>query len=97
MMFLHVTDAKYISGYTLFMSFSNGESGEVDLQDELYGEMFAPLVDREQFRNFRVDEEINTVIWSNGADFSPDFFYEKMKTKPRKVADAPSDYKIRPE
>ncbi len=91
-MFLHVTKAEYIGGYGLRLAFNNGESGDVDLEQELYGEMFAPLLDLEQFKNFRVDEEIETVVWGNGADFSPEFFYEKMKTQNLKVAEEPPEY-----
>lgn len=91
-MFLHVTKAKYIGGYGLHLSFNNGESGEVDLEDELYGEMFAPLRNLDVFKDFRVDEEIDTVVWRNGADFSPDFFYEKMQSQNVKVAEDSSNY-----
>jgi len=76
-MLVHVTKAEYVEDYVLFVSFNDGESGTVDLQGELYGEMFAPLLDLEKFKNFRVDDEINTIVWGNGADFAPEFFMKK--------------------
>ena len=94
-MFLHVTKAEYVEGYVLHLTFNNGESGSVDLEGELYGEMFAPLLDVETFKDFRVDEEIDTVVWGNGADFAPTFFYEKMISQSRKVAKESPEYKTR--
>ncbi len=94
-MFLHVTKAEYIDGYVLHLTFNNGESGDVDLEGELYGEMFAPLLDMETFKIFRVDDEIDTVVWGNGADFAPEFFYEKMKSQNLKVAEETPEYKNR--
>lgn len=92
---IHVTDAEYVGGYVLKLTFNTGETGEVDLEGELYGEMFAPLQDAEQFKNFSVDEEIDTVVWSNGADFSPEFLYEKMKERQLYVAESRTEYKPR--
>lgn len=92
-MFLHVTEARYVGGYSLHLTFNNGESGIVDMENELYGEMFAPLLDIGTFRNFQVDKEIDTVVWGNGADFAPEFFYEKMKSQRAKVAEDSPDYK----
>jgi len=94
-MFLHITKAEHVEDYVLHITFNNAESGTVDLQGELYGEMFAPLLDVEKFRDFRVDEEIDTVVWGNGADFAPEFFYEKMKERRLYVAEEPGEYRAR--
>jgi hypothetical protein len=95
MMFIHVTEAEYIEGYVLHLTFNNGHSGNVDLQGELYGEMFAPLRDVGRFKDFQVDEEIDTVVWGNGADFAPAFLYEMMTSQNRKVAEESPEYKTR--
>ena len=47
-----------------------------NLEAHLDGEVFEPLRDIEYFRSFRVNPELDTVVWPNGADFSPDFLYE---------------------
>lgn len=94
-MFIHVTNAEYVEGYVLNVAFNNGESGAVDLQGELYGEMFAPLLDLDKFKDFRVDDEIDTVVWGNGADFAPEFFYRKMKEQLLRVAEEAEEYKTR--
>ncbi len=77
-MILHVTDARYQRDYVIRLSFNDGAEGFVDLADELYGEMFLPLKDLERFRAFRVDPELRTIVWDNGADFAPEFLHERL-------------------
>ena len=78
-MFLHVKEAKYLHDYIIWLKFNNGAEGEINLEDELYGEVFEPLKNLEKFQDFRVDYEIDTIVWKNGADFAPEFLYENMK------------------
>jgi hypothetical protein len=75
-MFLHVTHVTYLGEYKLRLTFSDGTSKEVDLQDELYGEVFEPLKDKSLFRQVVVNPDTNTIEWPNGADFAPEFLYE---------------------
>jgi hypothetical protein len=77
-MILHVTDAKYERDYIIRLKFNDGAEGIVDLSSELYGEMFAPLKDLDAFRAFKVDPELNTVVWENGADFAPEFLHDRL-------------------
>ncbi len=74
-----VIDAKHIKDYTLYLRFSDGSEGEVDFEHELEGEIFEPLRDIFFFKDFRVDQELHTVVWPNGADFAPEFLYEKLQ------------------
>jgi len=76
MMFIHVTQARYVGDYRLWLAFNDGAAGEVDLASELYGELFAPLKDPLLFRSFRL--EGHTVAWDNGADFAPEFLRERL-------------------
>ncbi|KMQ53084.1 hypothetical protein CHISP_0305 [Chitinispirillum alkaliphilum] len=80
-MFLHVTEAEYIAEYKIKISFNNGHSGIVDLKDCLEGEIFEPLKEIEEFKNFRVDPEIETIVWGNGADLAPEFLFEKCSVE----------------
>lgn len=75
-MFMHVTQARYVGDYRLWLAFNDGAAGEVDLASELYGELFAPLIDPVLFRAFRL--EGHTVAWDNGADFAPEFLRERL-------------------
>jgi hypothetical protein len=78
-MILHVKEAKYLYDYVIWLRFNDGAEGEVNLKDELYGEVFEPLKDLEMFKSFRVDPVLETIVWENGADLAPEFLYNKMK------------------
>ncbi len=78
-MILHVTEAKYLHDYVIWIRFNDGSVGEVDLQGELEGEVFGSLKDVEKFTRFRVDTELETIVWENGADFAPEFLRKNMR------------------
>jgi hypothetical protein len=77
-MILHIKEAKYLHDYTLWLRFNDGAEGEVDLSTELEGEVFAPLKNINSFRNFKVDPDLQTIVWDNGADMAPEFLYEHL-------------------
>jgi len=68
-----IEKARYVSDYKLWLRFSDGAEGEVDLQNQLDGEVFEPLKDTQTFKNFILDSDLHTVTWPNGADFAPEF------------------------
>ena len=68
--------AEYVGSYRLRLTFSDGKVGDIDLASELWGEVFEPLKDLELFKSFKVDQELGTVVWPNGADFAPEFLYQ---------------------
>jgi len=72
----YVTDVKHLSGYRLVVTFEDGVRKIVDLQPHLHGEIFEPLKDLDYFKTVRVNPDIDTIVWDNDADFSPDFLYE---------------------
>ncbi len=74
-----VIDANYVDNYILHIRFPDGSEGEIDFEEELDGEIFKPLKDISYFKKFIVNQELHTVIWPNGADFAPEFLYEKLK------------------
>jgi len=77
-MILHVVEARYERDYIIHLKFNDGAEGFVDLAEELYGEMFAPLKDMTNFRAFRVDPELKTIVWDNGADLAPEFLHARL-------------------
>ena len=70
---LHVRNAKYINNFKLWVSFDDGTSGEVDLENKLSGPMFEPLKEQAFFSKVAVDPELETVVWPNGVDLAPEF------------------------
>jgi hypothetical protein len=70
-----LSDMKYIAEYRLWLQFEDGRQGEIDLQPELWGEVFEPLKDTAYFKTVRLDKTCNTICWDNGADFAPEFLY----------------------
>jgi hypothetical protein len=75
---IEVKSANYITDYKLFIEFSNGIKGTVDLKDALWSEIFEPLIDINLFKNFIISEITNTIEWYNGADLAPEFLYDKL-------------------
>ena len=80
-MILHVDRAVYEGAYRIRIGFNDGAEGSVDLRNALYGPMFEPLLNKEAFRCFRVDPEVGTVVWENGADFAPEFLRDRLLVK----------------
>jgi hypothetical protein len=52
--------------------------GDLDLKDELYGEIFEPLKNPGFLRRVAVHPEFHTLYWPNGADVAPEFLYGKV-------------------
>lgn len=76
---IRVTDARLVSDFVLWVRFNDGSEGEVDLSNELDGPVFEPLKDPEFFAQFRVDPDVHTLVWPNGADLAPEFLHEHAK------------------
>lgn len=74
-----VIEAQYAHDFTIRVRFSDGTEGDVDLSQELHGEVFEPLRNIAVFRGFTVHPEFHTLCWPNGADLAPEFLYEKVK------------------
>ena len=75
----HVVDARYLGDYKVWLEFNDGRKGVVDLADELHGEERSPLRNREIFSTFYLDYGLASIAWLDGADFAPEFLYEKLK------------------
>lgn len=68
--------AEYVREYKILVIFEDGKKGIIDLQNELWGEVFEPLRDPGLFRRFRFDAELDTIVWPTGADLAPEYLYE---------------------
>ena len=75
----HVLEARYVTGYTLWLRFRDGTSGDVDLASALSGPVFAPLHDLAFFRQFTIHPEFHTLVWPNGADLAPEYLHQRAR------------------
>lgn len=73
-----VVEVRYVRDYTVWVRFQDGTSGEVDIRPSFKGPVFEPLREIEFFKQVRVDPEIGTVVWPNGADIAPETLYERV-------------------
>jgi len=76
----YLTDAEYLDGYRLRLTFEDRKKKLVDLEQYLEGGVFEPLKNLEYFKLVTLNPDIDTVVWPNNADFSPDFPYEIGQT-----------------
>jgi hypothetical protein len=60
-----------IGPYTLNVGFDDGRFREIDFRPILEGEVYGPLRDLRLFEQVRLDGEVHTLVWPNGADFDP--------------------------
>jgi hypothetical protein len=60
-----------VSDYTLRIRFDDGAEQTIDFYPILRGKMYGPLRDLEIFNQVRIDPEVETLVWPNGADFDP--------------------------
>ena len=71
-----IRDVAVLDGFMVRLSFTDGTDKIVDLEPYLKGEVFQPLMkDRRLFSDVRVDPELGTIVWPNGADIDPDVLY----------------------
>ncbi len=59
------------------LRFDDGLEGVVDLEPELWGEVFEPLRDRHASASSASIPELATLVWPNGADLAPERLYER--------------------
>jgi hypothetical protein len=76
MNFLHLSKAAHLGGYRLYLEFTDGACGQVDLAQELTGPVFEPLRDIDYFRHFSLNP--STIEWPNGADFAPEYLHSLL-------------------
>lgn len=76
-----------MGGFRVWLEFNDGLRGEIDLEDRLFGPMFEPLKAPEVFGRLRVNEDLDTIVWPNGADFAPEFLYQRLQKSAAEVAE----------
>lgn len=70
-----ITNVQIVAPYTLQITFDDGAKRVIDFAPALAGYYLSPLRDLNLFNQVRVDPEIHTIVWPNGADFDPATLY----------------------
>ena len=66
-----VQSFEHLEGYTLKIHFSDNSQQVINFEPVLFGDLYGPLRDLTLFNQVKVDPEVYTLVWPNGADFDP--------------------------
>lgn len=89
---VRIRGVEALDGFRVRLSLTDGSTREVELGPFLNGPIFEPVrSDPDFFRSVRVDQELGTIVWPNGADIDPDVLvlgrtpasFETASTAPR--------------
>ena len=69
---IYRVEAFHIEGpHTLRIRFDDGSEQVINFRPVLAGALYGPLCDPAIFEQVRIDSEVHTLVWPNGADFDP--------------------------
>jgi len=77
--FYKILTAKICGLYTLELTFDDGLTKIINLKPVLFGEIYSPLRNLTMFNEVKVDPEVFTIVWPNGADFEPSILHDWEK------------------
>jgi len=74
---LDIIEASALPNRHLSLTFENGLKAKISMDQIVknYTGVFAPLLDDEYFKLVKVDSELGTIVWPNGADACADTLY----------------------
>jgi hypothetical protein len=76
-MLFDIVAAKYIDDYRVQVTFENGKTGIIDFSPYIKsGGVYKPLDNKDYFKRFRINKDLGTICWPNGADVAPETLYE---------------------
>jgi len=77
-----VVSFEKVAPFTLKVVFDDGSSQVIDFRPVLKGELYGPLKDPLVFDQVRIDPEVHTLVWPNGADFDPAILHNWAESSP---------------
>ena len=64
-----VRSLEIVTPYTLRVRVDDNTEQTIDSRPILAGELYGPLHNLELFKQVRIDPEVETLVWPNGAEF----------------------------
>jgi hypothetical protein len=71
-----VESFEQVGPHTLRVTFDDGFSRRVNFEGVLFGELYGPLRDPDEFARVKIDPEVGTLVWPSGADFDPAILHD---------------------
>jgi hypothetical protein len=74
-----IVEVRPLGGHRIFIRFEDGVQGELNIADFVrFDGVFEALRDPARFAEVRVDRDLGTICWPNGADLAPDVLYARL-------------------
>lgn len=81
-MLFDIIEVKVVKNSILYIRFENGVSGEIDISKVVPFEgIFSKFKDLSYFATVKINQELGTIVWDNGADLAPDYLYAVLSGK----------------
>ena len=80
-----VKSVAVVGTYTLKLGFEDGVEQVINLEPVLRGQLYGPLRDQKLFSQVRIDSEVKTITWPNGADFDPATLHDWQNCGPKLI------------
>jgi hypothetical protein len=77
-----IVAVKPLPNYRVWLRFTDGAEGEVDLSEFVGRGVFASWNDPAEFEKVEVDPATHTICWPSGIDLDPDVLYHNVTGKP---------------
>ena len=78
-----IIEVQPLDGHRLRLRFEDNAEGIVDITHLVqFVGVFAPLAEHGYFSQVRVEPELGTIVWPNGADIDPDVLYSLATGEP---------------
>lgn len=77
-----VSSFRKVAPFTLRVQFDDDTYQIIDFRPVLKGELYGPLQEPTVFDQIRLDPEVHTLVWPNGADFDPAILHNWSESGP---------------
>lgn len=78
-----VVYVKSLGDFLLLIRFEDGVEGQINVAGLVdFRGVFAPLQERAFFEQVRVEPDLGTIVWPNGADLDPVVLYSLVTGEP---------------